>query len=381
MARQALALIDVLADLPDFRQSQGKRYALPAILALAVAAILCGYKSYSAIAEWGRFYGKGFVDALGFATDKTPCASTLHNILSQIDKELLESRLAHWAQALLQESQKEQPFLEAIAIDGKTLRGSKKQGCLNGHLLSALSHRLGLTLFEQEVEDKTNEIGVIEEVLKSLFLKGKVITLDALLTQRKVAQRIVSQGGDYVMTVKENQPQLLSIVEGAIEGIAFYSQEAEFVETLDSQHGRIEERRLIASSVLSKQQEIWPGLEQVFQIQRHSVEKKSGKESLEVVYGVTSLSREKAGAEELLKLVRGHWQIENQSHWVRDVTFGEDHSQVRIGNIPQAMAALRNVAIGLMRVAGESNIARACRKFAAQPWQALALIGIHPKTE
>jgi predicted transposase YbfD/YdcC len=163
--------------------------------------------------------------------------------------------------------------------------------------------------------------------------------------------------------------------------MAFYSQEAELAQTLDSQHGRIEERKLMASSALSKQIEIWPGLEQVFQIQRHCVEKKSGKESREVVYGVTSLSREKAGAEELLKLVRGHWQIENQSHWVRDVTFGEDHSQVRKGNIAQAMAALRNVAIGLMRVVGEGNIAKACRKFAAQPWHALALIGISPKTE
>jgi predicted transposase YbfD/YdcC len=151
--------------------------------------------------------------------------------------------------------------------------------------------------------------------------------------------------------------------------------------TLDCGHRRIEERKLVATSVLSKQVEIWPGIEQVFQIERHCVEKKSGRESLEVVYGVTSLSEERASASELLKLVRGHWRIENQSHWVRDVTFGEDLSQVRSGNIAQVMAALRNTAIGLMRVAGESNIAKACRNFAAQPWHTLALIGIHPKTE
>jgi predicted transposase YbfD/YdcC len=381
MARQALALIDVLAEIPDFRQSKGKRYSLPAVLSLAVAAILCGYKSYSAIAEWGRFYGHHLVEALGFATGKTPCASTLHTILSHLDKEALESRLTQWAQACLQQYREEKSSYEAIAIDGKTLRGSKKQGCLDAHLLSALSQRLGLTLFEQAVADKTNEIGAIEEMLKSLFLKGKVVTMDALLTQRKVAKRIVSEAGDYVMTVKENQQELLAIIEGAIEGIAFYRQEAEVAETLDCRHGRIESRKLVSTSVLSKQEEIWPGIEQVFQIERHCVEKKSGKESVEVVYGVTSLSREKAGAEELLQLVRGHWQIENQSHWVRDVIYGEDHSQVRIGNIAQAMAALRNVSIGLMRVAGEGNIAKACRKFAVQPWHALALIGISPKTE
>jgi hypothetical protein len=102
MASQSLALIDVLADIPDFRQSQGRRYSLVAVLSLMVAALLCGYKSYSAIAEWGRHYGLGLVQALGFATGKTPCAATLHAILSQVDKTLLENRLARWIEALLQ---------------------------------------------------------------------------------------------------------------------------------------------------------------------------------------------------------------------------------------------------------------------------------------
>jgi len=380
MTSKTLALVDVLADIPDFRQSKGKRYSLTAILSLSVAAILCGYKSYSAIAEWGRFYGQSFLQALGFSCDKSPCAATLHNIFSQLDKDLLESKLAQWAQSLLEESA--QDFhSDEIAVDGKTLRGSKKQGCLDAHLLSALSHRLGLTLFQQAVEDKTNEIGAIEELLKGLFLQGKIITMDALLTQRKVAQQIIEGGGNYVMMVKGNQPQLLSIVEGALQGVAFHCQQARRASSVDSHHGRIEEREIVVSSVLSGQQEIWPGLQQIFQIKRHRIEKKSGKESVEEVYGVTSLSGERGSAEELLRIVRGHWQIENRSHWVRDVVYGEDESQVRVGNVAQAMSALRNTAIGLMRVAGESNIARACRKYAAQPWQALALLGIQPRTE
>lgn len=381
MASQSLALVDVLADIPDFRQSQGKRYSLVAVLSLMVAAMLCGYKSYSAIAQWGRFYGHCLVQALGFATEKTPCAATLHTILSQLDKTLLEIRLARWVDALLQAHQEPQVTREAIAIDGKSLRASKKQGALNAHLLSALSQRLGLTLLQQAVADKTNEIGVIEALLKGLFLQGKIVTCDALLTQRKVAKTIVDEGGDYVMVVKENQPELRAIVEGAIAGIPFYREETEVGASLDCGHGRIEERKLVATSVLSGQEEIWPGLEQVFQIERQIVEKKSGKGRREVVYGVTSLSREQASANELLKYVRGHWQIENRLHWVRDVTYGEDHSQVRKGNLPQAMAALRNTAIGLMRLAGETNIAKACRKYAAQPWQALRLIGIQQKTE
>lgn len=380
MTSKTLALVDLLADVPDFRQSKGKRYSLTAVLSLSVAAILCGYKSYSAIAEWGRFYGHSFLLALGFSSDKTPCAATLHTIFSHIDKQDLEAKLAQWAQALLQDSSQDL-FADEIAIDGKTLRGSKKQGCLEAHLLSALSHRLGLTLFQRAVEDKTNEIGAIEELLKGLFLQGKIITMDALLTQRKVAQQILEGGGNYVMMVKGNQSQLLSTIEGALQGVEFHSQKASQSKSLDCHHGRIEERSIVVSSVLSKQEEVWPGLEQIFELKRYRVEKASGKASVEVVYGVTSLSREKASAEELLRLVRGHWQIENRSHWVRDVTYGEDHSQVRVGNIGQVMSTLRNTAIGLMRLAGESNIARACRKYAAQPWQALALIGLHPKTE
>lgn len=380
MTRPSLALIDLFSSIPDFRQSRGKRHPLASILSLTVSAILCGYKSYSAIAEWGRFYGQHLASALGFTHAKTPCAATLHNVLRQIDKDLLEDKLACWAQSILQASA-DPTHLEGIAIDGKTLRGSRKQGCLEAHLLSAVSQRLGLTLFERGVEDKTNEIGVILELLKGLLLDGKVITVDALLTQREVAEVITQAGGHYVMIVKDNQPHLRQVIEGAIEGIPFYREEPQRAESLDSGHGRIEERKLIATSVLAGQDEVWPAISQVFRLQRRVELAKSGKESFEAVYGVTSLGRQQASADELMRLVREHWIIENKSHWVRDVVYGEDHSQVRKGSIPQVMAALRNAAIGLMRVAGESCIARACRKFAAQPWQALALMGIHQKIE
>lgn len=387
MASQSLALVDVLADIPDFRQSKGKRYSLAAILSLAVAAILCGYKSYSAIAEWGRNYGPQLALALGFSSAQTPCASTFFAVLSGLDKADFEARLALWGEAVLQAAPRPPSaddttaLGEAVAVDGKSLRGSKKQGAVSAHLLSALSQRLGLTLYQHPVADHTNEIGAITQMLKGLFLQGKIFTFDALLTQRKVAQQIIEGGGDYVMVVKDNQPELLSVIEGAVKGIAFAREEAARAETLDCQHGRIEERRLVATSVLSGQQEVWPGVEQVFRIQRRRMHKKSGQESEEVVYGVTSLSRERASGEQLLGLVRGHWRIENQSHWVRDMTYGEDQSTVREGSLPQAMAALRNTAIGLMRRAGESSIAKACRRLAAQPWQALALMGIQQKTE
>ena len=149
----------------------------------------------------------------------------------------------------------------------------------------------------------------------------------------------------------------------------------ETARTVDSGHGRIEQRHSTTSEALVGYSD-WPGLAQVFEVGRHVITQKTGKERAEVVYGVTSLRPERATPGRLLELVRGQWQIENKSHWVRDVTFDEDRSQVRCGNIPQVMAALRNTAIGLLRWAGHTNIAAACRRMAAQPAQALALIGI-----
>jgi len=367
-------LIEVFADIPDFRRPRGKRHPLSAILALACCAMLCGSRSYGAIAEWGRNYGPHIARALGFRHN-TPWASTLCTIFGHLDREAFEAKLGLWADSVVANTPAvpETPG-DAMAVDGKTLRGSKKQGAPGTHLLSVLSHRLGLTLTQQAVDVKTNEIKAIETVLEHIVLKGRVLTMDALLTQRQVAQTIVDKGGDYVMIVKENQPQLKADI-ALVFTLPPTGDRQESVRTVDVGHGRVETRNLTTSEALLGYSD-WPGMAQVFELGRHVITKKTGKERVEVVYGVTSLRPERATPGRLLALVRGHWQIENKSHWVRDVTFDEDRSQVRCGNIPQIMAALRNTVIGLLRWAGETNIAAACRRFAAQPAQALALIGI-----
>lgn len=122
----------------------------------------------------------------------------------------------------------------------------------------------------------------------------------------------------------------------------------------------------------------FPGLAQIFRLERERTEKKSGKREVEVVHGITSLTRKEAGPRQLLGLARGHWQIENRLHYVRDVTYGEDRSQVRDGTVAQVMAALRNVTIGRLRLAGHANIAAATRYYAARPREALALLGLTP---
>jgi hypothetical protein len=157
MVTQPRPLIEVLAEIPDFRSNRGKRHALAAILALACSAMLCGSRSYTAIAEWGRNYGARLMRALGF-TRRPPCAATLHTVLRRVDRAEVEAKLGAWAEGLLHGTPAPQDIAEGIAIDGKTLRGSQKQGAPGALLLSALAHRLGVTLGQQAVADKTNEI-------------------------------------------------------------------------------------------------------------------------------------------------------------------------------------------------------------------------------
>jgi predicted transposase YbfD/YdcC len=374
MIAQPQPLIEVFAEIPDFRCGRGKRHPLPAILSLACCAMLCGSRSYSAIAEWGRNYGTRIAQALGF-THNTPCAATLHTVFRHVDRDEVEGKLGAWAERVVGSTSAAPSAGEAaVALDGKTLRGSRKQGAPGVHLLSALSHHVGLTLAQQAVDDKSNEISHVETVLRQLVLQGRVLTMDALLTQRHVAQTIVDAEGDYVMIVKDNQPQLRADIE-LVFTLPPAGDRQETARTVDIGHGRIEQRNITTSEALGGYSD-WPGLAQVFELGRHVITQKTGKERAEVVYGVTSLPPKRATPERLLELVRGHWHIENKSHWVRDVTFDEDRSQVRCGNIPQVMAALRNTAIGLLRWAGYTNIAAACRQLAAQPAQALALIGI-----
>jgi hypothetical protein len=195
MSAECPSLLSVLTEVPDPRGRRGKRHPLAATLALAVAATLCGYRSYGAMAEWGRNYGPALVAALGFTRPKTPCAAALFLPFRRLDREQLEAALGRWAEAMLATLPPWEGELEPLAIDGKTIRGATQQGALNVHLLSVLSHRLGLTLGQHAVPDHANEITAIQTVLEGLILQGRVVTVDALLCQREIAQTIVAKGG------------------------------------------------------------------------------------------------------------------------------------------------------------------------------------------
>jgi hypothetical protein len=174
---------------------QGRRHPVAVRLTLVCMAMLCGYRRDRMITDWGRCYGQKLRQAF-FTHDKTPCAATLDHVLRQLTAPLVEATLGAWAESVLTALLPAPGEPEAMAIDGKTLRGSRQQGASATHLLSVLSHRLGLTLWQQAVADKTNEIPVLEDVLRALVVEGRVLTVDALLTQRAIAERIVHGGGD-----------------------------------------------------------------------------------------------------------------------------------------------------------------------------------------
>jgi predicted transposase YbfD/YdcC len=338
--------------------------------------MMCGCSSQAAISDWAANYGQYWLSRLGFKSRRGPSQSTLHRILRGIDQLRLEQALCDWSKRLAAHfGFAEGALLEGVAIDGKTLCGSSKQKAGQSHLLASLSHRLGVVLAQVAVSDKTNEITRAEQLLEMLTLKGVVITGDAMFTQRHIAEKIISRGGDYLFVVKANQPALRDDCEKAMLDYWWMADTITEGESVDQHAGRVEQRRLKASAALVGYSN-WPGLKQVLRMERRIINKRTKEERQEEIYAITSLSRQRAGAAELIKLWREHWHIENKLHYVRDVTFREDHSQVRAGHIPQVMAALRNAAISLMRSLGASNIAAACRRYAAQPAQALAAVGL-----
>jgi predicted transposase YbfD/YdcC len=358
-------LLTALAEIADWRKSRGKRHPLAAILALAFAAVLSGVSSLTAISQWGREQGPELLSRLGLTHSPGPCVATLHRIFSRLDTVVLERVLTTWWQTWL-------PARGGLALDGKTVRGSGNASESALQLLAAFVQQVGVVLAECPIEGG-DEIGTAIALLQGLDLHGWIVTGDAKLTQKKLVQTVIHNGGDYLLTVKANQPTLWADIS------FLFSEPTVVADTItchqeSSLHGiRIERRILTASSAL-RDYCPWVGLEQVFRSERRFTDKQTGIHSTEVHFGITSLSPQRADARRLAGLLRGHWGIENRLHWVRDVDYAEDHSRVRTSHAPHAMAIFRNWAISLIWLTGFTSVVAGLRHFAWHAERAISLV-------
>jgi predicted transposase YbfD/YdcC len=211
---------------------------------------------------------------------------------------------------------------------------------------------------DSEELKRTNEIAMAIPLLETLDLKDKNITADALLTQRKLAQSLVEkQKAHYYFTVKANQPTLLQDI------VLFFQdrKEPDFVEHTPPDHGRIETRKIWTTSALNGYLD-FPHVGQAFAIERDTIEKKSGKQSHEVAYGITSRPKQQADPRRVLETNRGHWCIENSCHYILDWNYDEDRSRIRTGHGPENVTRLRRFAVGVIKSKGVSNVAQKMRQ-------------------
>jgi len=368
-----------LAALPDPRDRRGLRHDLAGVLAVAVCAVLAGAKSLSAIGEWAADAPPDVLVSLGIRPDpltgvvRAPDEATVRRVLTGIDADALDAAVGAWLQAVRTPPVSVPPATgrtswPAVAVDGKTLRGSGHHDRAKVHLLAVADHSSQAVLGQVQVDGKSNEITAFGPLLDRVDLTGTVVTSDAMHTQREHADYLVTvKNAAYICVVKRNQPSLYRQLK-ALPWRQIPVQD----ETHDRAHGRYEIRRL---QVLSSDRLDFPHAVQAIRITRRVRDQTTRKWRTVTVYAITSLTAVQAGPADLATHIRGHWSIEALHH-IRDVTYTEDGSQVRTGNAPRAMASLRNLAIGILRHAGQTNIAKALRHNARNHLRPLTLLGI-----
>jgi len=354
------------ATLPDQRGRRGRRYPLPLLLTVAVLAKLAGYSQLREVADWASLRQVELTRLLGFPRSTLPHPTTWSRVFASACD---PAQVAAAVQAFFAPRQtRPRPGHHLrVSIDGKTLTGTIPLGQTQGvHLVAAYLPAAGVVVAQLAVPDKANELTVTPTLLMEVPLAGCVVTGDAMFAQRNLSAQIVAAEGDYIWTVKKNQAELYDDIAWLFAPLRPDERVADFdfqtAETVDKGHGRLEERTLRVSSLL-KGYSTWPGLEQVFELTSH-VTDGQGRTTTSVRYGVTSLSAAAARPERLLALIRGHWQQENGLHYRRDVTLGEDRSQVRMGQAPQVLASLNNLVIGLATRHKQPNLAAWQRRVA-----------------
>jgi predicted transposase YbfD/YdcC len=377
----AVGLREALAEVVDPRKRRGVRHGLVVVLTVAVCAVAAGARSFVAVAEWVADVPDDIADVLGTAR-RCPSESTIRRVLGKVDPDRFDAVIGAFVQRLCA---RQAPVgrRRVLAVDGKTLRGSRHTGS-NGievvgrHLLAVIDQHSRVVLGQLAVDAKASEINRFAPLLDTVTgidLAGVVITADALHTQREHVAAVHARGAHWVLTVKGNQPRLRRQLAGLP-----WRQVGDSHRSVETGHGRREIRVLKVVTIAAGIE--FPHARQAVQIVRRTrpVSAHTGRKGrwrTETVYAITDLAPHQARPDELAAWIRGHWQIENGLHWVRDMTFGEDASRIRTGAAPQVMATLRNLAISLHRLAGATNLAAALRHHGRNARRPLQLLKIN----
>lgn len=363
--------------MPDPRRAKGRRHPLAFVLALAACAVLAGAKSLTAIAEWAADAPAAVLTALGGTRREpsgpiAPAEATVRRVLQRVDGDALDAAIGTWLTARdpgRPGQNTAAPSRRSLAVDGKTVRGARRADGTQLHLLAAMTGT-GLVTAQREVDAKTNEITVFRPLLAGLDLADTVVTFDALHSQTAHARFLVEdKKAHYIAVIKGNQPLLhRQLKQMPWRDVPLLDK------TRATAHGRDEIRRVKTATVARGLD--FPHAAQAVQIVRRRRTITTDRVTLQRVYAVTDLAAHQADAPEIAHHVREHWGIENKIHHVRDTTFTEDASRMRTGTAPRAMATLRNLAIGALRLTGYDNIAAGLRKHSRDATRPLTTLDI-----
>jgi predicted transposase YbfD/YdcC len=380
------SLYSAFEQVKDGRKNKGKRYPLPLLLTLLLLGKLAGETTINGIVDWVK-ERQGWLRAQLNWPKRFPTNSTYSAALAGCDAQQIVTVVAHVllkTRAVEQcgtepsrlQGHNQQEKLRHVAMDGKTVRGTlghQSEGQPSVHLLSLYDCQSGIVLTQRAVASRENEITAAAALVHPALVKGRLISTDAMHTQKKWCACVHAYAGYYLTMVKKNQPQMYQDLVDFFEDPHAEQREWQYAQRVQKGHGRLELRQLWASTQMNDWFETqWAGVAQVFRLRRWV--KDGDNEHEEIVYGFTNLPRKKANASRLLAFQQAHWRVENRLHYRRDVTLGEDACQVRITAAPQALAALNGAVLALMDWLQVSNMASQMRHFCAHPREALQLL-------
>jgi predicted transposase YbfD/YdcC len=336
------SIIKHFSSIPDPRINRKKLHKLDDIFFITLCAVICGANDWVSIEIFGKAKEAWFTKVLELEHG-IPSHDTFGNVFAVIDTEQFSGCFSRWAADLADLSDG-----EIIAIDGKCLRRSMDTASKKAaiYMVSAWATQNQLVLGQQKVDDKSNEITAIPKLLMQLNITGAVVTMDAMGCQTKVAQQIIAQGADYMLSLKGNQGSLHKDVT------LFFESEntcpAVGYESYDGGHGRIETRTVRATSAIDWLQKLhphWVGLKSIVAVTAKRESK--DKTTEETRYFICSMDA--SNPKRLGLVVRAHWGIENNLHWVLDYAFDEDSQRARMGNSAANMAVIRHIALNLVK--------------------------------